>query len=197
MKLGEVIPQYRAYRQKLVDEKNNIAKKKEVAEKRYELTGDKKFADEAADLQLSLEESDKAFKNNQKILDSLLEQYTNAWNAEVSKQEAEAGAEYAENLGKIMITVARMCAGDKVPYSDEKKVMEYDSDMYTVAKQTQAMMAAIKKERKEYDSLWEEEEEKTEFDPEAVAENTEAIGDFSVIPTQSIEINSDMEGLYL
>lgn len=66
-----------------------------------------------------------------------------------------------------MTTVARMCAGDKVPYTDEKKVMEYDSDMYARAKQAQMIMASMKKKQKEYDSLWDE--EGGEYDPEGVA----------------------------
>ena len=69
-------------------------------------------------------------------------------------------------IGKIMTTVARMCAGDKVPYTDEKKVMEYDSDMYARAKQAQMIMASMKKKQKEYDSLWDE--EGGEYDPEGV-----------------------------
>nr|MCR4743605.1 hypothetical protein [Lachnospiraceae bacterium] len=81
---------------------------------------------------------------------------------------------YAATMGKIMTTVARMCAGDKVPYADEKKVMEYDRDLYATAKQAQAMMAQIKKKRKEYDSLWDK--EGGEYDPEAAAEGAEAAG---------------------
>ena len=51
-------------------------------------------------------------------------------------------------LGKIMTTIARMCAGDKVPYSDEKKVMEYDDKMYARAKHAQMLMAYKKKKKK-------------------------------------------------
>lgn len=47
-----------------------------------------------------------------------------------------------------MTTIARMCAGDKVPYSDEKKVMEYDDKMYARAKQAQMIMASMKKSRR-------------------------------------------------
>ena len=67
-----------------------------------------------------------------------------------------------------------MCAGDKVPYTDEKKVMEYDDKMYARAKQAQMIMASMKKKQKEYDSLWDK--EGVEYDPEGVADNTEAQG---------------------
>ncbi len=68
-----------------------------------------------------------------------------------------------------------------MPTGDEKKVMEYDKDMYAMAKQTQTMMAAIKKRQKEHDFLWEEKEAK-EYDPESTAENAEAAGDLPEIP---------------
>ena len=83
-----------------------------------------------------------------------------------------------------MTTVARMCAGDKVPYTDEKKVMEYDNEMYARAKQAQMAMAAMKKKQKEYDSLWDE--EGGEYDPEGVADNTEAQGELPEIPSEEI-----------
>lgn len=67
-----------------------------------------------------------------------------------------------------------MCAGDKVPYSDEKKLMEYDGEMYAKAKQAQMTMAAMKKHQKEYDSLWDK--EGGEYNPEEAANNTEAQG---------------------
>ena len=72
-----------------------------------------------------------------------------------------------------------MCAGDKVPYSDEKKVMEYDDKMYGKAKQAQMIMAALKEKRKEYDSLWDK--EGGEYDPEGVADNTQAQGELPKI----------------
>lgn len=100
---------------------------------------------------------------------------------EVAKQQSDPDNGIAAELGKIMTTVARMCAGDRVPSGDEKRVMEYDKDMYSMAKQTQTMMAAIKKRQKEYDTLWEEKEGK-EYDPEGVAENTEAAGELPEIP---------------
>ena len=86
-------------------------------------------------------------------------------------------------MAKIMTTVARMCAGDKVPYADEKKLMEYDSDLYGKAKQAQMMMAAMKEKQKEYDSLWDK--EGGEYDPEGVADNTEAQGELPEVPELS------------
>ena len=70
-------------------------------------------------------------------------------NAENARALADPETGLGATIGKIMTTVARMCAGDKVPYTDEKKVMEYDSDMYARAKQAQMIMASMKKKQKE------------------------------------------------
>ena len=90
-----------------------------------------------------------------------------------------------------MTTIARMCAGDKVPYSDEKKVMEYDDKMYARAKQAQMIMASMKKKQKEYDSLWDK--DGGEYDPEGVADNTEAQGALPDIPSSDAEVTGTDE----
>ncbi len=174
MKIGDAIPIYREQRKYFNEQVKNLAQQRDKAQQRYRITGDKAYAEEAATLELSLNEVREKQEENQKVLDDLAEQRATAFNAEVSKQQADAVKEWGENMGKIMTTVARMCAGDKVPASDEKKVMDYDSDLYMKAKSAQTAMMAMKKRIKEYDSLWEEEEERTEYDPDAAADNAEA-----------------------
>ena len=49
----------------------------------------------------------------------------------------------------------RISSGDIVPASDERKLMEYDAELYQMAKMTGMMRR--KNERKEYDTLLEEE----------------------------------------
>lgn len=181
MKLGEALTKYRGYRAELIDQQKVISAQLKNAQDKAKMTGDSAWVDEAATLQLSLNETTKLFEDNQEVLNDLTEQYAAAWNMEVAKQQSDPDNGIAAELGKIMTTVARMCAGDRVPPGDEKRVMEYDKDMYSMAKQTQTMMAAIKKRQKEYDTLWEEKEGK-EYDPEGVAENTEASGDLPEIP---------------
>lgn len=190
MKLGEVIPKYREYRQVLVDQTRNLAKQRDEAKKKFELTGDKKYEDEAATLQLSVEASDEEFKKNQEVLDGLMEQYTAAWNAEVARQQSDPETGYAATMGKIMTTAMRMSRGDNVPYTDEKKLQEANDKLYAAAKQAQAMMRQMKNHKaKDYDSLWDE--EGGEYDPEAAAENAEATGDLPEIP----EIGSTDAGI--
>ena len=190
MKLGEVIPKYREYRQVLVDQTRSLTKQRDEAKKKFELTGDKKFEEEAATLQLSVEASDEKFKKNQEVLDGLIEQYTAAWNAEVARQQSDPETGYAATMGKIMTTAMRMSRGDNVPYSDEKKLQEANDKLYAAAKQAQAMMKQMKNHKaKDYDSLWDE--EGGEYDPEAAAENAEATGDLPEIP----EIGSTDAGI--
>lgn len=181
MKLQEAMPIYRGYRQRLIDQTKSLVQRRDEAKEKFKATGDKSWSDEAASLQLSIDATKKNFDDNQKILDGLTTQWCNAANAESAKAMADPETGIAATMGKIMTTVARMCAGDKVPYSDEKKVMEYDKDLYASAKQAQTMMAAMKKRIKEYDSLWDEEEGGT-YDPEGVADNTEAQGDLPEVP---------------
>lgn len=153
-----------------------------MAKKKAELTGDSAWSEQAATLQLSLDETKKKFQDNQEVLDGLIEQHCAAWNLEVAKQQADPENGVAATMGKIMAVVARMCAGDKVPMSDEKKVMEFDHDMYAKAKQAQMMMAAMKERQKEYESLWDDDDEGNKYDPERAADNTTAQGDLPEIP---------------
>lgn len=189
MKLGEVIPKYQAYRNQLVDEKRDIYERLKEAQDKADNTGDENWKEKAAELQGMLDEKDEQFEKYNDILSQLREQWCNAANAENAKAQSDPETGMAATYGKIMTTVARMCAGDKVPYIDEKKVMEYDKDMYMMAKQTQMMMAAMKEKRKEYKSLWDE--EGGEYDPKGAADNTEAQGNLPDIP-EACESSSEV-----
>ena len=79
--------------------------------------------------------------------------------------------DYYKEMGKILAVAMRMFHGDIVPGSDEKKLMEFDSDLYQMAKNAQ-MMAKLK-ERKKYDSLWDDEEKKELEDPIEAADAKE------------------------
>lgn len=182
MRVADALSQYRGNRQLLVEKTRYLAQQRDAAEKKYEETGNEGWSIQAATLQLSVEASDSEFKKNQDVLDSLMNQYVAAWNAEVARANADPETGMAAQLSKIMKTIARMCAGDKVPASDEQKVMEYDKDMYAKAKQAQLAMAQLKKKQKEYESAWDD-EEGGEYDPEAAAENAQVYGDLPEIQT--------------
>lgn len=131
-------------------------------------------------LELAYHEKNTQFEKYNTVLEQLREQWCNAVNAESAKALSDPETGMAATLGKIMTTVARMCAGDKVPYTDEKKVMEYDNEMYLSAKQAQMAMAALKKRQKEYDSLWDE--EGGEYDTTEAADNAAAPSGLPAIP---------------
>lgn len=180
MKLGEAIPKYQAYRNQLHDNQNQIYKKLKEAKEKAEHSDSEEWSQKVDQLQFSYDEAKSNFDKYESVLDGLKEQWCNASNAENARALADPETGLGATIGKIMTTVARMCAGDKVPYTDEKKVMEYDSDMYARAKQAQMIMASMKKKQKEYDSLWDE--EGGEYDPEGVANDTQAQGELPEIP---------------
>lgn len=181
MKLGEAIPNYQAYRNELQDKKTSIYKQYKKTKEKAERTNDEEWIQKAAELELSYKEATDDFDKYENVLNSLREQWCAAANTENDKALADPETGLGATIGKIMTTIARMCAGDKVPYTDEKKVMEYDDKMYARAKQAQMIMASMKKKQKEYDSLWDK--EGGEYDHEGVADNTEAQGELPDIPS--------------
>lgn len=89
------------------------------------------------------------------ISDDLREMYQEQ--LEAAKEAAKAAGEGMEDMAKIIEIARRISRGDKVPPSDEKKLMEFDSDLYQVAKAAAALHA--KEKHKEHDALFEDEDE--------------------------------------
>lgn len=78
---------------------------------------------------------------------------------EQAKKNSEAEKKEIEDMTKILAVFRSMCNGNNVPPSDEKKLMEYDDKLYSVAKQAQ-IKAQLEKDRiKNEKSLWEDEDE--------------------------------------
>lgn len=131
------------------------------------------YQSQAATLQLTLDALDEKQDEYQDYLDTLAEQYCAYWNAEVEKQQKEAGKEYAEDIAKIMEVARRIMKGDIVPASDEKKLMEYSEDIYQTAKNIGAL--ARREKREKHDSLWDDDEQESKkYDPQKKAENAAA-----------------------
>ena len=196
MKIAEAQPTYYANRKQLVEQIRTLYTQKKTAESRYKVTGDASFAEQAATLELSLDATNKAFEENQKVIDSLMEQWVAANNMEVAKQQGDAMAEEAKNIGKIMTVFRRLANGDTVPQYDEQKLMEYDEKMYQAAKNLQMMARQMKeRERKNYDSLWDDEEKPQNPDPMEIADNTEFAGELPdiEIPEVPMETGIDIE----
>ncbi len=182
MKISEAQSIYRAYRQDLINQTKTLIKQRDEAQKKFETTGSAWFSEQAATLQLSIEATQEKFDENQKVLDSLAEQYAAVWNTEVSKQQADAMQDMGIEMSKIMTVARRMSNGDEVPYTDEKKLLEFSNELYQAAKSAQ--MIHQMEEHEKYDSLWGEEEEPEEYDPQGKAENAEVQIALPDIPTQ-------------
>ncbi len=187
MKIEEARTIYHAQIMACRDQKNELVKQREELQKKMDMTkeGNTVYAEEAATLELSIQQVDKKQDAYQQYMDKLLEKWSAVVNMESSKQQGEAMQEYVEDIGKILEVARRIMKGGIVPATDEKKLMDYSMEMYQAAKNIGAMMR--NKEREEYKSLWEDDEEETEcVDPMEVADQTEAVPG---APEVTMEIN--------
>ena len=177
MKIDEARKLYSSQIKSYHDQQKVLSKQKKELEHKINVTpnGKNVYANEAAVLELTMKALDEKQTEYKDYMEKLLEQWSATANMVSSKQQGEAMKEYGEDLGKIMEVARRIMKGDIVPGSDEKKLMEHSMELYQAAKNIGAMVR--QKERKEHDSLWED-EEKTEYeDPMEVANNTEAFAE--------------------
>lgn len=174
MKIGEAQQIYRDQVKSYRTEKAEVSKRLKTLQSKMEKfpDGQEKYGSEAATLELTLEALDEKQQEYQDYLDELAERYCAYWNAAAAERQADASAEYAAEMGKIMEVARRIMKGAIVPASDEKKLMEYNKDLYQTAKSIGAIVQREKREK--YKSLWKDEEEKEYDDPQEVAENADA-----------------------
>lgn len=174
MKIGEAQEIYREQVKAYRAQKSAVSKQLQTIRSRMEVSpeGQERYETEAATLELTLNALDEKQQEYQDYLEELSVQYSAYWNATVAEQQADAGAEYAAEMAKIMEVARRIMRGAIVPAADERKLMEFSEEMYQTAKSVGAMVQRRKKEK--YDSLWEDEEKKEYDDPREVAENAEA-----------------------
>lgn len=177
MKIGEAQQIYREQIKAYNTQKAALSKQLQEVRSKMEASPDDKdiFGSEAAVLELSIEALNKQQDEYQDYMDELSDQYCAYWNATVAEQQADAAKEYGAEMGKLMEVARRLMKGAIVPAYDEKKLMEFDKDLYQMAKSIGMLVRQQKKEK--YDSLWAEKEEKEYDDPMEVAENAEAASD--------------------
>ena len=84
------------------------------------------------------------------------------YNAQLAQENGDEMAEYIKNIGKYIEIAMRLSKGAKVPYQDEKALMEFNRDMYLTAVQAGAM--AKNKSDEEYDSVFDEEDDNDSAD---------------------------------
>lgn len=175
MKIGEARQLYNAQIAQYREQQVALSKQKQELEKKINATpdGTTVYANEAAVLELTMKAVDEKQTEYEDYMEKLLGQWNAIANMESAKQQGEATKEYVEDLGKIMEVARRLMKGAIVPAEDEKKLMEYSMELYQAAKNIGAL--AKEKEKEEYESLWDDDEEKKEYDdPMEVADNTEA-----------------------
>lgn len=162
MTIGEARKIYSGQIHEFWNQKLSLAKQKKELESKANTAGADRgrYDEEAATLELSYQAVTEKYNEYHDFMQQLMELHTAYFNEEASKQQADAMAEYAEDLGKIMEIARRIANGDKVPMSDEKKLMEFNMEMYMAAKNMSSINQS--KKHKEYDSLWKEEEEPAE-----------------------------------
>ena len=177
MKISEARQLYSTQIKAYNDQQVVLSKQKKALEEKMNTVSDGKnlFAEEAATLELTLNAVIEKKNEYQDYMSELNQQWMAISQMVSSKQQQDASKEYVEDLGKIMEVARRLMKGDIVPPNDEKKLMEYSMEMYQAAKNMGAL--AKQKEREEHESLWDDEEEKKEYDdPMEVADNAETIG---------------------
>lgn len=94
-------------------------------------------------------------------------------NAAVARQQGDAMKEMSDKMSRVMVTASRIMHGKKVSPDDEKELMEYDKDLYAMAKNA----AALERHRRKKDDK--EDERISQENDEARAREAEP-KDYSV-----------------
>ena len=178
MKIGEARQIYNTQIRAYQEQKVALSKQKKELESKMNTVPDGKtvYANEAAILELTIKAVDEKQTEYQNYMEKLLGQWTATANMVSAEQQGDAMEEYVEDMGKIMEVARRLMKGAVVPAKDEQKLMEYSMELYQAAKNMG--MLEKQKEKEEYDSLWDDDEEKKVYeDPSEVADNTEAFAD--------------------
>lgn len=168
------LSQQRSQRKELLNQREKLEKQAQSAKKSsagvtLELSDE--YKKRMQELEEKIDILNSEIKENEKGLDGIIETEVGIFNAENSKQQADAMKKYAEDMAKCLEIARRISNGDKVPATDEKKLMDFNMEIYMAAKNMSVMNQ--EKKHKEYDSLWGEEEEKEYADPQEVASNSE------------------------
>lgn len=158
MTIGEARKIYSGQIHEFWNQKLSLAKQKKELEAKANAAGTEKgrYSEQTATLELSYQAVTEKYDEYHDFMQQLTELHSAYFNEEASRQQADAMEEYTKDLGKIMETARRIAHGDKVPMSDEKKLMEFNMEMYMAAKNMASINQSQK--QKEYDSLWKEEE---------------------------------------
>lgn len=178
LNIGEARGRYGALLKSYNEEKFKLSQQRKQLDERINSTenGKELYGEEAATLELKYNAVKDKQDEYQKYMNDIMEQWQVQFDKVAAKQQARNAKEYGAELGKIMEVARRIIHGDTVPASDEKKLMEFDSDLYQMAKSAGEMAKRLNEKRKKYKSLWEDEEDKTYEDPMESADSKELDG---------------------
>jgi hypothetical protein len=110
--------------------------------------------------------------------------------AAYAQQSRDAMQEEGEKMSRVMMTVSRIMHGRKVSPADEKELMEFNKDLYAMAKNA----AALERHRHKHDK----EDDKISAENERARERAAEPKDYSIeetpMPNMSTEMTVDLEG---
>ncbi len=191
MKIGDAQKAYREQLSLLRGQRSDFVKQQKENREKLEAAAkngagvtlelSEEYQQREKELQEKIEELSDQIKKDEKGLDALIEQEVGIINSEVSKQQADAMQKYGEDMAKCLEIARRLSKGDRVPMQDEKKLMDFNMEIYQMAKNMAALH--MDEKHKDWDSLWGEEEETEYGDPREMAANAEA----GVEPPDDIE----------
>ena len=178
MKIGEARTTYSVQLKSYNEEAYHLSEqKKELEQKlKYDPDNSDLYEEQLKAVNINYDAVKSKYDEYKAYMDKVMEQWTAIMDMESAKQQGDAVKEAAEDMSKIMEVARRLMKGDTVPYSDEKKLMEFDEKVYQMAKNMQMMAQLEKKRHEDHDSLWDDEEPKEYEDPMEVADNTELAG---------------------
>ncbi|MBP3475403.1 MAG: hypothetical protein J6K48_03675 [Lachnospiraceae bacterium] len=170
---SQLLKQQEEYKKKLEQEqKNRITANGGANVTGVTLELSDEYLQKYTELQEQIDTLTAQIEKNEKGLDDVISMEVGIANMEVAKQQGDVMKEAAADMAKCLEIARRISRGDKVPAQDEKKLMDFNMEIYQIAK-NMAVMNRNKK-HKEWESLWEDEEEKKEYpDPMEIAANTE------------------------
>lgn len=187
MKIKEARQAYTAQLDILRNRQKELLKKKEENDARLKCSGmnttvssdggvvvdlSEEYRKRAQELQEKIDKVKAQIDEHIELRDQVIEMEVGIANAEVAKQQGEAMQEYGEEVAKCLEIARRIANGDRVPAQDEKKLMDFNMEVYMAAKNMAVMN--MDKKHKDYDSLWQDEEEKGENpDPMEMAADSE------------------------
>lgn len=187
MKIKEARQAYTAQLDILRNRQKELLKKKEENDARLKESGmnttvssdggvvvdlSEEYRKRAQELQEKIDKVKAQIDEHIELRDQVIEMEVGIANAEVAKQQGEAMQEYGEEVAKCLEIARRIANGDRVPAQDEKKLMDFNMEVYMAAKNMAVMN--MDKKHKDYDSLWQDEEEKGENpDPMEMAADSE------------------------